>query len=212
MGGAEFLKQSEIFAFLAALFLIAIVLPDSESGREQGAREDPPIIRMSEEKASFRFELGSAEVSPQYRQAIETIIVPQLEVSLRECGNCDAIEVVGHTDGVHVSKRYSQLDEKVAVSFASGKVEGVLPGSNIDLGMLRALAILKILRESRDEGRLKGVTYFFPYSAGQMILLDESLAKDDVGKDERERRRIEIRLLRSSQRKVEEAGGGRPAR
>ncbi len=205
MGGAEFLKQSEIFAFLAAFFLIAILLQQKAAERQQGLREHPPIIRMSEEDESFRFELGSAEVSPRFRRAIEEVIVPKLNEQGRKCG-CDAIEVVGHTDGVHVSQRFSELDEKLAASFAGGKIERLLPGSNMDLGMLRALAVIKILRESRDAGRLKGVTYFFPYSAGQMIRPDQRLAEADIKTPDGSRRRIEIRLLKASERRVEEAG------
>lgn len=205
MGGAEFLKQSEIFAFLAAFFLIAIILQQKEAEQQQGAREHPPIIRMSEEDESFRFELGSAEVSPRFRRAIENVIVPKLSEQGRRCG-CDAVEVVGHTDGVNVSRRFSELDEKLAASFAGGRMEGLLPGSNVDLGMLRALAVIKILRESRDAGRLKGVTYFFPYSAGQMIMPDQRLAEADARAPDGSRRRIEIRLLKASMRRIEEAG------
>jgi hypothetical protein len=203
MGGAEFLKQSEIFAFLAAFFLIAIILQQKEAERQRGSQENPPIIRMSEEDESYRFELGSADVSPRFRQAIEKEIIPKLNERSRKFA-CDAIEVVGHTDGVNVTERRSNLDEKLAASLGSDAA--LLPGSNMDLGMMRAMAVIRILKANRDAGRLKGVNYFFPYSAGQMIMPDQRLTEADAKTPDRGRRRIEIRLLKASMRRIEEAG------
>lgn len=195
----EFLKQSEIFAFLAAFFLIAIIIQQKEH------QENPPIIRLSEKDESFRFELGSAEVPLRFREAIEKEIIPHLEALSQKC-QCDAIEVVGHTDGVRIQQPLSNLDDKLIKAFSTSEIETLHPGSNIDLGMMRALAIIRVLKESQNSGQLRQVEFFFPYSAGQMILPNQHLAEDDLKAPDRVRRRIEIRLLKSSTRRIEEAG------
>ena len=76
------------------------------------------------------------------------------------------------------------------------------PGSNLDLGMMRALAIIELLQKSRSEGWLKRIAYFFPYSAGQAIGLDKKIILEDTDIEDRVRRRIEIRLLRSATRQL----------
>lgn len=195
----EFLKQSEIFAFLAAFFLIAIILQQKEH------QENPPIIRLSEKDESFRFELGSPEVPPRFREAIQKEIIPHLEELSRKC-QCDAIEVVGHTDGVRIQQPVSNLDDKLLGAFLTNEIETLHPGSNIDLGMMRALAIISVLKESQNAGQLKQISFFLPYSAGQMILPDQHLAEADIKAPDRARRRIEIRLLKSSTRRIEEVG------
>lgn len=199
----DFLKQSEIFAFIALIFLIGIVLLIQEP-------EDPPIIILSEQEESFRFDLGSAVVPKPFEDALNERIIPRLDSLMREC-LCDAIEVVGHTDNYPVSPdRDSNLDQELVVAYTQRRVANLMHGSNVDLGMIRAMAIINILRDSQDQDRLlQDIRYFFPYSAGQMILpadstgarfLDTTITrqKDPL------RRRIELRLLRSETQQLDQ--------
>ncbi len=187
----EHLKQAEVFVFLAAVFLI------SASFLEMQRKENPPIIILSEQNQQYRFSLGSAKIPHQFKEQLVTRIIPLLD-SLSQIYHCDAIEVVGHTDGVPIRNTNSNLDRFLVPAFNHGQVEALNPGSNVDLGMMRSLAIIQILQDSKKKGWLKHIRYFFPYSAGQMIQLDKSLTSRNLIKNNKARRRIEIRLLNST--------------
>ena len=188
----QHLKQAEIFAFLAVVFLVGVFL------LEKQRRETPPILVLSEEEATYRFDSGSSEIPPAFVGALNELKIPELDSLSKRCA-CDIIEVVGHTDDEAVSLHYSDLDREMVEAFNRGEVETLRPGSNMDLGMMRALAIVQILKASQRRGRyLQQIRYFFPYSAGQMILLDSTLAaQSSQGEDDRARRRIEVRLRRT---------------
>ncbi|MHB2154059.1 flagellar motor protein [Calditrichota bacterium GD2] len=191
----EFLKQSEIFAFLAAIFLISIIFM---AKKEQ---ENPPIIILSEKEKSFRFDLGSANIPTAFNNALWNQIIPFLD-SLSRVYECDAIEVIGHTDGVPINSWTSNLDQNLITYFKNCNVENLSPGSNVDLGMMRALAIIQIFIKSQQKGFLKKIKYFFPYSAGQMIGVNRSLITKDAFDPDKGRRRIEIALFKSATRKL----------
>lgn len=192
----EFLQQAEIFAFLAAIFLINVIFLQKQQ------QENPPIIILSEKEKNYRFDLGSAKIPALFQQALKTHIIPILD-SLSHVYDCDAIEVIGHTDGAPINNLSSNLDDKLISFFNQNQVENLSPGSNVDLGLMRALAIVQILKQSQKRGKLKKIKYFFPYSAGQMIKTNRLLMEKDSFEKDKTRRRIEIALLKSSTRKLE---------
>jgi hypothetical protein len=190
-------KQSELFAFLALFFMLSVFFVERDRAKEKEKQaETPPIIVLSEEDATYRFDLGSAEVSPAFMEALRNLVVPLLD-SLSEMYACDVIEVVGHTDGSVVGGSYSNLDDRLVSAFHEGAAAGLRPGSNLDLGMMRAAAITHIMTEQQRGGHLRRIRYFHPLSAGQMIRVDRTIAASDELEPDTERRRIEIRLLRS---------------
>ena len=71
--------------------------------------------------------------------------------------------------------------------------------SIMDLGMMRALAVLNVLKDSQLEGALQEIDFFLPYSAGQFIDENYQLSLDASESSNSSRRRIEIRLTRSSE-------------
>lgn len=164
-------------------------------------RDNPPIIILNEQEQRFRFQLGSARIPTYFAQALTERIIPLLD-SLSESYGCDAIEVVGHTDGVPIHNLESNLDSDLAGSFSRGRVEGLTPGSNLDLGMMRARAIIQLFQQGQLAGWFESIEYFFPYSAGQMIKLDRTLTAIDSEENDLARRRIEIRLLNSKRREL----------
>jgi len=185
------LKQAEIFAFLAALFLIGIML--SEKARQ----DNPPIIVLSEEDKSFRFQTGSATVPDAFVNILHNKVIPQIN-QLSKQYHCDLIEIVGHTDGAPVINSSSNLD------YANDPDNILTAGSNTDLGMMRALNIMKILNKAAKANQLKNIKHIHPYSAGQMILPNQQLALDKPFENNSKRRRIEIRLLRSHLRRTDQ--------
>jgi outer membrane protein OmpA-like peptidoglycan-associated protein len=169
-----------------AVLLIASVIP-AGAGNDQ-----PPIITLSETEG-FTFPVGSAAISPQFVHSLEQVIGPRL-LQLAMEYDCDVIEVIGHTDGQSV-RSASNLDTEL-MSAVAGElgVEGLAPGSNADLGLMRAWAVARVLTSQ------KGLSEFriAAYSAGQMLRPDGSHAVSGDHQDVPERRRIEIRIRRSS--------------
>jgi len=71
--------------------------------------------------------------------------------------------------------------------------------SNLELGMLRAASIVHVLKEYQfqDDTHLSKIRIIRPYSGGQLILEDGTIASASDNKPSKKRRRIELRLSRS---------------
>ncbi len=113
----------------------------------------------------------------------------------------DTVVVIGHTDGQAVSGSSSNLDVLVErVAAGSESVTELTPGSNADLGLMRALAVVRKLQDiQKSDGRLKGLDPrkgFRVYSAGQLTLKNGEFAQPDPNPNQ-DRRRIEIRFTKS---------------
>ncbi len=159
--------------------------------------ESPPIIILSEQNQSYRFAVGSAAISPEFQRSLDNRIIPVLERQSRKC-DCDAIEVIGHTDSLPVGGGNSNLDEKLIAAFNQAETPNLVPGSNLDLGMMRALSIIRYLKQAQKEGELTQIQYFLPYSAGQMLKPNHTLDTSPETAENEGRRRIEMRLLKST--------------
>ena len=95
----------------------------------------------------------------------------------------------------------SNLDQKLIAASASKVAIGDLRSTdNAGLAMARAVAVVHILRA---DPRLSGVT-ILPLSGGQMIVPVDKVADGHAVGDDQRRRRIEIRLRRSTEQ--EKAG------
>lgn len=162
-----------------------------------GAHDQPPIIVLSE-AAGFSFPTGKADVSPSFQRALRERITPEL-LRLARTYRCDIVDCVGHTDERGVTS-VSNLDTYL-LDGGDGPSHGrLVPGSNVDLGLMRCWEVLRFLK---TDARLAGFT-FYAYSAGAAILPSGAIAIRGQGpRDDPTRRRIEIRLRR--------APGGRAA-
>lgn len=165
----------------------------------QQIRETPPYIVLSETEEDYRFDSGSFELSAGYREALAREVVPQIAAIARDY-RCDVIQVIGHTDGVGMKQRGSNLDETVLGHLqARRRGPEPMPGSNIDLGMLRAIAVARFLREAL--GDESGVTHILPLSAGPMIDPDGSVRTNSSLRADRNARRVELRLTVTSEQR-----------
>ena len=146
-----------------------------------------PII-IDERSGNFQFKSGSAELTPQLRQYIITEVAPQIKEILSQ-REIDFIQVIGHTDGQETGSS-SNLDSTLE-QVAKGKqpVKNLKPGSNADLALMRALAVIQEL----EKIGLKNLK-FRAYSAAQLYLPSGELAPINRDADET-RRRIEIRFI-----------------
>jgi outer membrane protein OmpA-like peptidoglycan-associated protein len=179
-------------AFMIISFLLLISLLQSISMAKKLESASPIII--DEKSGNFKFPSGSAELTPDLQKYIQAIILPKIKEAT-EKGNTDFIQVIGHTDSQGISNA-SNLDGKLILA-ANGteKITTLKAGSNTDLGLMRAVAVVQFLNTKKLD-KVK----FRAYSAGQLYLPSGEPAKIDRGADDA-RRRIEIRFIPYGQKK-----------
>jgi outer membrane protein OmpA-like peptidoglycan-associated protein len=156
--------------------------------------DTPPII-VIKDQGVYRFASGSAEIPQQMSNYILKQIVPEIEAITKQYG-INVVEIIGHTDGQANGNVISNLDVNLeGVVSGNGLVGKLQAGSNADLGLLRALSVVKVLRDiQKKEGKLSGLS-FRAYSAAQLILPNGQFA-GTARQDDVTRRRIEIRFTR----------------
>jgi hypothetical protein len=154
----------------------------------------PPIINLSEAGGYF-FATGSAELTPDFTAALRTAVVDRL-LQIAEEFDVDVIEVIGHTDEQPVvANRPSNLDRTLAsVTQGFNGTDALQWGDNAGLGLARALAVVELLS---TDPRLRNFR-ILPLSAAQLIGIDGRITRFDGHGDVQERRRIEIRMRKST--------------
>lgn len=193
-----------------------LVAQASKPPGDGGGNRFPPIISLTEEKG-YTFRTGSAELAPAFKEALTTTTLDKILATIKQY-DVDVIEVVGHTDEQSygprlaspvvestspitlsppaVVPRSSNLDHGlVAVLNNTSEIGRLTPADNAGLGLARAVSVVAELRKSE---KLAGYT-LIPLSAGQLVDINEKLALNGAaGGDIAQRRRIEIRLRKSS--------------
>ncbi len=163
-----------------------------DSDRRKG-HNWPPIINPSE-AGGYYFATGSAELTPSFATELRTVVVDRL-LEIADSYDVDVIEVIGHTDEQAVNGRGSNLDRALAAVTAGTSGAGILQwADNAGLGLARALSVVE--RLSADP-RLRNFR-ILPLSAAQLIGTDGRITRWDSRGDVRERRRIEIRMRKST--------------
>jgi flagellar motor protein MotB len=171
-----------------------------------GKHDWPPIISLSEADGYF-FESGSTEPSSAFREVLSKTVVDRLlEIIKRH--DVNVIEVVGHTDEQPLSGRPSNLDKHL-FSYLNGQpTEKFSPSDNAGLGLARAVAVLKLLRDDARLRRQKDLR-IIPLSGAQLTTTSDQLATGGA-QAVTKRRRIEIRLRRSDREAVAELPDSEP--
>jgi outer membrane protein OmpA-like peptidoglycan-associated protein len=160
----------------------------SESGHHW-----PPIIKLSEANGYY-FDSGKATLKPAFESAIRGPVVAALLKTAEEY-DVDVIEVVGHTDEQPIGSRASNLDKELLNALANpAAIERLVPADNAGLGLARAISVVGVLKGDDRLSRYK----VLPLSGAQLIHTDETLARGLAPEDVKERRRIEIRLRKST--------------
>ena len=182
--------------------LIKIKVKLAAADPNRPSNQEAPIITLSENNSAFRFPSGSAQMSPEFQQRLLDDVFPKIQSNSQRY-DCDVLMVIGHTDEVQVgeTKRWSNLDDELTRAYATGTLDALHAGSNTDLGMVRALALVNFFRAHQE--LIPGIRYILPYSAGQMIQLNRSLSTtflndNNKGVPDEARRRIELQLTKSS--------------
>jgi hypothetical protein len=151
----------------------------------------PPVV-VIQDSGGFQFDSGSAILPNDLKNYITVDLVDRIE-RISQQRSLYVVEIIGHTDGqINFSK--GNLDQQLE-EVAQGKipVESLRAGSNADLGLMRALEVVKQLQTVQEQtGRLEGVE-FRAYSAAQLQLPSGDFATANRNPDAN-RRRIEIRF------------------
>lgn len=151
----------------------------------------PPVV-VIQDSGGFQFESGSASLPQELKSYIAEDLVDRIE-KVSQQRNLYVVEIIGHTDG-QVNFGNGNLDRQLEeVARGKSPVNSLKPGSNADLGLMRALEVVKQLQAVQEQtGRLQGVQ-FRPYSAAQLQLPSGQFASPNRNPDAN-RRRIEIRF------------------
>jgi flagellar motor protein MotB len=153
----------------------------------------PPIINLSEAEGYF-FATRSAVLRPDFESKLRTTVADRL-LDIAASFHVDVIEVIGHTDERPVSGGLSNLDRELSSVMAGvGGADLLQPADNAGLGLARAVAVVKVLS---SDPRLHNFR-ILPLSGAQLIGTDGRLTRWDEQGDVRERRRIEIRMRKST--------------
>jgi flagellar motor protein MotB len=157
----------------------------------------PPIISLDDN--GNRFATGSAEITADFRRDLEQRVAPELADRLAAY-NADVIEIIGHTDEQVITPTKPSNLDTTALAVMQGKrgAESMVADDNAGLGLARAIAVASVLRGTRNFDGVKLV----PLSAAQLLLPGDALspgAADKLAQDDQRRRRIEIRVRRSTE-------------
>ena len=163
---------------------------DLESEIQQ-LKSAPPVV-VIQDSGEYQFASGSAELPEVLEDYVTEDLVKRIE-EISQTRNLYVVEIIGHTDGQVNVNSTSNLDRQLeAVANGDRSINSLTPGSNADLGLMRALEVVKKLQEIQQKGRLQGVR-FRAYSAAQLLLPSGEFAtasrQPNAG-----RRRIEIRF------------------
>lgn len=165
------------------------VEPKSEPPPE--LNDQPPIITLSEAQGYY-FPSGSAVLGEDFHARISVQIVPKI-VQIGQIYDAEVIEVIGHTDEVPLRTSHSTIDMGLLDFLNRQQVAEPSAADNVGLGMIRAAAVARALRQ---DPRLADFV-ILALSAGQTITTQHRISPGfSPPRDDRQRRRIEIRVRR----------------
>ncbi len=153
----------------------------------------PPFFSLSEAGGYF-FDSGKATLRPEFERNLKSQVIPMLARSLEDY-DVDVVEVIGHTDEVPMSGRSNLDSALIQASIGRVPVSALRSTDNAGLAMARAVAVVHLLRADPRLGRVS----ILPLSGAQMIVPVDHVADGTARSDDQRRRRIEIRLRKSTQ-------------
>lgn len=122
------------------------------------------------------FESGNAVINKAFRNKLEKVegAFDTLAQNIKKRKGKVVLEIIGHTDGQPLSSERGNLDTKLPYYLTDNgyEVKNLRPGSNNDLGLLRALAIRKAWAsyiESQPNNFILSSVKIHCYSAGQTV-------------------------------------------
>ncbi len=153
----------------------------------------PPFFSLSE-AGGYYFDSGKATLRPEFEKNLRSKIIPMLKKNVDDY-DVDVVEVIGHTDEVPMSGKSNLDTSLIRASVNKVSIASLQSTDNAGLAMARAVAVVRILRADK---RLAGLT-ILPLSGAQMIVPVDKMADGTAPGSNQQRRRIEIRLRKSTQ-------------
>ena len=190
--------QSFIYVMSSVLMILSLFLFLALLEKEntiKGLKEEisslkpQPPIEITE-GSDRKFPSGSAELSDRLINFIQNDLVKQIE-NYAQGKEGYIVQVIGHTDGqTNNPFQASNLDNLLEeVARGNDNISNLTAGSNADLGLMRALTVVKELEKNPRLKQLK--LKFRAYSAAQLYLPTGEYAGVQRYPDKR-RRGIEI--------------------
>ena len=169
---------------------------------QQGIPNKPIVLGLDEVKG-FRFDPGSADLTPDFRSKLDGDVFSKIKEVVQNYG-IEVLEIVGHTDGTPIGYTRGNLDHSLngleLESIDHRFISSLQGGSNADLGLMRALSVafyLNDLTSRSDDPNVRSLV-FRAYSAAQLIDPEKDAISGAQNLDVGERRRIELRFTRKS--------------
>ncbi len=153
----------------------------------------PPFFSLSEAGGYF-FDSGQATLRPEFERSLKSEVIPMLAKSVADY-DVDVVEVIGHTDEVPMSGTSNLDSALIQASVGHVPISTLRSTDNAGLAMARAVAVVQQLRA---DPRLRGAA-ILPLSGAQMIVPVDKVASGSARGGDQRRRRIEIRLRKSTQ-------------
>jgi outer membrane protein OmpA-like peptidoglycan-associated protein len=171
-----------------------LVAEVNKTRSEISGHDWPPIITLGSDE--FRFKVNSAELSESFRDRLQTRVAEQVRTLLAQY-DVDVVEVVGHTDEqpIYSTKDSTMYAESIGALAGRLPVSSLKPVDNVGLGFARAIAVANALGQA---GLPAGVRVI-PLSAAQVVKPGDVLSDGLNPSDSADRRRIEIRIRRSTE-------------
>lgn len=149
--------------------------------------DKPPLFILSEDEAAT-FQAGSAILNPEFRERLNKIVIGKIE-TIASKSVVTELQIIAHTDSDPMPRRLSNLDVSLRSGLSGADLSRIIPGSNVELGLLRALAVASAFREAQANGALKSIKHIQVLTAGSLDPIETEASSP------RAMRRIEIRLL-----------------
>lgn len=168
---------------------------------------EPPVFIIPT-TGQYKFDVGSAALPPSLADYVVQDLIPEIKRNYEnQKYQIDVVEVIGHTDGQPIAGQASNLDTFLeAVLAGQAQQQQLTAGSNTDLGLMRAMSVVKAIRDQKTAHPWLGGLQFRAYSAGQMVLPQgaglSGLDRSPSRIDEPDRRRIEIRFTRLGEERI----------
>ena len=153
----------------------------------------PPFFSLSE-AGGYYFDSGKATLRPEFERNLRNSVVPLLKRNIQDYG-VDVVEVIGHTDEVPMVGASNLDTALIPASVNKLPIEQLRSTDNAGLAIARAVSVVRVLRA---DPRLRGIK-ILPLSGAQMIVPVDKAADGTAKAGDQGRRRIEIRLRRSTE-------------
>jgi len=189
--------QSEIFIVLMIVMVLLFIITSFYISKLK-QHQQPPLIVL-DEAHGYSFSSSSATLNNEFTLKLESSVLLNIQ-DFAKTYKCDVIEVYGYTDGQPFSRNTlggQSFDKELHKCLVDGcNIDTIQASSNLELGMKRAVSVVKFLKEKLivTGSTIKTIR---PYSGGAFINAQGKIAKVDAKRRDKFRRRIEIRLSRS---------------